>query len=715
MNCLPLSSAKIPGHRANSSTIEMDSLFTKFLGEDLFSKDDDLSKSVSPIMDDDWSADPAAFLDSIFPMDSDLLKDNALGFETLDDLSAHIKSEAEEYEFGSYGINESPLNNMDSSEGDHTETFGNIISSGSSDSGLSSDNLDVDMTPEHEPFSPPTLNYEDNIIIQDMKIDDQNTAILNVQPASERQPKVIVQKVPQEVTINNFNSNNNNNNTIVYKNGNVVKSTNITSVAKPNVLNKNVKIVKLATPVFNSNSNNKKVTIQVKNSQTGAKIQANPGTLFINKSNVGQVKKLIRVHNTSNPRSVLLPVYIQNVKDLGTIKIVNATTVKRPNTNSNTDNLNQFKLQETNLTDKLKFVEELLSDHASDADSCIYDESHSDGAESTDQTQFSNCNDSADGQYPKLMLTAEEKRLLAKEGISLPSHYPLTKHEERELKRIRRKIRNKISAQDSRKRKKEYVDGLEERVKQCTEENQTLLKRIKLLQNQNQNLISQMKKLQTLLSKGTNKTAQPGTCLMVLLLSLALVAAPNLKLSQNAKEGDLAEAVQETILQSRRNLLFDVKEQSPIDLLDEDISMDDVYAMNEVNSETSPLKQTFLPSDDAPSCKKAKFLTDFDVDDQNWYENKERDDIKKKQETFKTLAEEYQMNMKSSQTSGFNIKEPIDILDTDILETIKPKSNAIYEVNLDKMVNLDNIETEIYEKKIAANVNASDIGNIKKY
>lgn len=145
-----------------------------------------------------------------------------------------------------------------------------------------------------------------------------------------------------------------------------------------------------------------------------------------------------------------------------------------------------------------------------------------------------------DSPYPRLKLNSEEKRLLQKEGITLPSHYPLTKHEERELKRIRRKIRNKISAQDSRKRKKEYVDGLEDRVKQCTEENISLLKRIKVLQSQNQSLAGQLKRLQTLIQKG-NKSAQPATCLMVLLLSLALVALPNLRPHSNNNNNDLTQ------------------------------------------------------------------------------------------------------------------------------------------------------------------------------
>ncbi|CAH2049245.1 unnamed protein product, partial [Iphiclides podalirius] len=242
---------------------------------------------------------------------------------------------------------------------------------------------------------------------------------------------------------------------------------------------------------------------------------------------VAPQRRVIRVAPVAgNPRSILLPVTIKDMKELKSIKIINAADLKNaPNIKLAAANLlTQRKLQELK-AEAREYEYEHGANHCDDSGSDRSDDDEPDHKEGK-------LPDGKNG-YPRLVLTAEERRLLAKEGISLPTSYPLTKHEERELKRIRRKIRNKISAQDSRKRKKEYVDGLEDRVKQCTAENQTLMRRIKILQSQNQTLSAQLKRLQSVLTGVTNgpsgKSAQPATCLLVLLMSVALVALPSMR------------------------------------------------------------------------------------------------------------------------------------------------------------------------------------------
>ncbi|XP_070323504.1 cyclic AMP-responsive element-binding protein 3-like protein 4 isoform X2 [Odocoileus virginianus] len=117
-----------------------------------------------------------------------------------------------------------------------------------------------------------------------------------------------------------------------------------------------------------------------------------------------------------------------------------------------------------------------------------------------------------------LFLTEEEKRLLGQEGVSLPSHLPLTKAEERVLKKVRRKIRNKQSAQDSRRRKKEYIDGLESRVAACAAQNQELQKKVQELERHNISLVTQLRQLQMLIVQTSNKAAQTSTCVLVPLI-----------------------------------------------------------------------------------------------------------------------------------------------------------------------------------------------------
>ncbi|NXW55878.1 CR3L4 protein, partial [Eurystomus gularis] len=89
---------------------------------------------------------------------------------------------------------------------------------------------------------------------------------------------------------------------------------------------------------------------------------------------------------------------------------------------------------------------------------------------------------------------------------------PPPQAEERILKKVRRKIRNKQSAQDSRRRKKEYLDGLESRAAACSAQNQELRKKIQELERRNGSLLRQ---LQALIKQTSSKAAQTSACVLV--------------------------------------------------------------------------------------------------------------------------------------------------------------------------------------------------------
>ncbi|XP_010173429.1 cyclic AMP-responsive element-binding protein 3-like protein 3 [Antrostomus carolinensis] len=131
-------------------------------------------------------------------------------------------------------------------------------------------------------------------------------------------------------------------------------------------------------------------------------------------------------------------------------------------------------------------------------------------------------------KFPELVLTEEERKLLEKEGVTLPTCLPLTKAEERVLKKVRRKIRNKHSAQDSRQRRKIYVDDLENRVAFCTAQNHELEKKVQLLQKQNMSLLEQLQKLQAMVRQSTTKTTTAKTYTMVVVLSFCLIVSPSI-------------------------------------------------------------------------------------------------------------------------------------------------------------------------------------------
>ncbi|KAM4569416.1 cyclic AMP-responsive element-binding protein 3-like protein 2 isoform 2-T2 [Odontesthes bonariensis] len=126
-----------------------------------------------------------------------------------------------------------------------------------------------------------------------------------------------------------------------------------------------------------------------------------------------------------------------------------------------------------------------------------------------------------------LILTEEERRTLVAEGYPVPNKLPLTKAEEKALKKIRRKIKNKISAQESRRKKKEYMDTLEKKVETCSNENNELRRKVETLECTNKSLLQQLQSLQAVVAGKVHKSCrvagtQTSSCLMVVVLCFAL-------------------------------------------------------------------------------------------------------------------------------------------------------------------------------------------------
>ncbi|CAJ0568695.1 unnamed protein product, partial [Mesorhabditis spiculigera] len=109
-----------------------------------------------------------------------------------------------------------------------------------------------------------------------------------------------------------------------------------------------------------------------------------------------------------------------------------------------------------------------------------------------------------------VQLSAEEKRTLVQEGYPIPTKFPLTKTEEEALKIVRRKIKNKLSAQESRRKRKEYMDSLEQRVQIYFSENQALKHKMKQLEMSNRGLMARLKQLEAMVAPGNAQIIDDG-------------------------------------------------------------------------------------------------------------------------------------------------------------------------------------------------------------
>ncbi|EDV26610.1 uncharacterized protein TRIADDRAFT_54788 [Trichoplax adhaerens] len=126
-----------------------------------------------------------------------------------------------------------------------------------------------------------------------------------------------------------------------------------------------------------------------------------------------------------------------------------------------------------------------------------------------------------------LKLTDEEIKIFQTEGLVIPQKLPLTKTEERALKRVRRRIKNKISAKESRLRKKCHMENLEAKLADTNADMGDLKRKIDCLEDDKKSLSAQVLYWKNLFYDKFNQpkrsaATQTGTVLMVVVLCFAL-------------------------------------------------------------------------------------------------------------------------------------------------------------------------------------------------
>jgi len=143
---------------------------------------------------------------------------------------------------------------------------------------------------------------------------------------------------------------------------------------------------------------------------------------------------------------------------------------------------------------------------------------------------------------PEQNLLNDKEKLLTMSSKKLEEYVqslarPLTIDEEKKLKRQRRLIKNRESAQLSRQKKKQYVEDLERKVQALTAETESLRTQVNQLTNNNLQLEEQVTCLQNFINEqghevpvpgqsvqlfNKNTAATAGICMFVILFSFGL-------------------------------------------------------------------------------------------------------------------------------------------------------------------------------------------------